>query len=93
MRILRNRVLVKLIDEDTFSSGGLLIPKTANTMPTVKATVIQLGERSQYGEWWMKKGDIVNLDAPQWAKQEYHQYVHEGARCLFVNENDINFVV
>lgn len=92
MKLLRNRVLVKILTDEQVSPGGLFIPRTVETLPTVKAEVLLLGT-SRYGEWWMKEGDIVNIDAPQWAKEPMHPIEHEGQRCLIVNENDINFVI
>ncbi len=58
MKLLRNRVLVKLLNKDVVSPGGIIIPKTVSTLATVEAEVILLGERSESGEWWVEVGSL-----------------------------------
>lgn len=91
MKLLRNRVLVKLLNKDVVSSGGIIVPKTVNTLATVQAEVVLLGERSESGEWWMNVGDIVNMDNPNNSVMPMQEVEYMGEACLIVNENDINF--
>jgi chaperonin GroES len=95
VRLLKNRILVRLLSGEQKSIGGIIIPETVGEKcnPTVKAEVILLGEKSQYGEWWLKVGDIVNMDNPKLAKSPMQEVEYEWQDCLIVNENDVNFVL
>lgn len=94
MQLLRNRVLVKLVNDEIISSGGIIIPKTVtHFVGSVKAQVLLLGQKSLYGEWWMKVGDFVKLDMPEYAYRKYTEVEYKGETCYIVNEDDINCVI
>lgn len=88
MRLLSNRVLVEIIDKEPITPGGVIMAE--DERPHVRAKVLLVGEKSQYGEWWINIGDVVKIDNPKFSVSPMTEIEFEGRECLIINENDIN---
>lgn len=84
---LGTRVLVKRIDEDQTSAGGIIIPDTAKEKPQ-EAEVVSLGTgKNEDGEiiaFSVKKGDRVLI-----SKYGGTDIKIEGVEHLILSESDI----
>lgn len=89
MLLLKNRLLVKEIEEEKKTKSGIAIPSIFKNEATIKAEVVMLGQKSQYGDWWLKVGDIVKMDNPKYSKVQMQEVEYNGDKCLIINENDV----
>jgi chaperonin GroES len=91
-RPLHDRVVVRRIDEDTKTAGGIIIPETAKEKP-VQGEVIAVGpgardESGQLVPLEVKKGDRVLFG--KWSGTEVKI---DGKEVLIMKESDILGVV
>lgn len=95
MTILRNRVLVTVINEDVITPGGIVSAEAAPAF--LKAKVLKVGTKSMYHKWfngwWLKEGDIVKIDNPAYATMPMTEIEFRGASCLIIDENDVNCIL
>ena len=87
-RPLHDRILVRRVDADVKSAGGIIIPDTAQEKP-LEAEVIAVGpgaydEKGKRVELDVKKGDFVLLG--KWAGTEVKI---DGEDLLVVKESDV----
>ncbi len=92
LRPLHDRVIVKRIEEDKKSAGGILIPDSAAEKP-LKAEVVSVGpgKRSDDGKVHavdVKKGDIVLI-----GKYSGTEVKVDGQDLVVLREDDIMAVV
>ena len=84
---LGTRVLVKRVDEDDTSEGGIIIPDTAKEKPQ-EAEVVSLGtgknEEGKSVEFSVKAGDRVLI-----SKYGGTDIKIDGGEHLILNESDI----
>lgn len=85
---LNDRILVKRMDEESVTSGGILIPDTAKEKP-LKGTVIAVGpgSRNDAGDlvpMELKVGDIVYFN--KWGSTEVKI---NGEDLLVMKESDV----
>lgn len=85
---LNDRILVKRMDEESVTSGGILIPDTAKEKP-LKGTVIAVGSgaRNDSGElipMELKVGDVVYFN--KWGSTEVKI---NGEDLLIMKESDV----
>ena len=91
---LSDRVLIKSVEQDTVSAGGIYIPPTAQGKEaTVQGRVLAVGpgRASTKGELMpmtVKEGDIVVFS--KYAGQEIQV---DGDDCLLVKESDVLGVI
>ncbi|MEL0114583.1 MAG: co-chaperone GroES [Rickettsiales bacterium] len=87
-RPLRDRVLVRRIDEEEKTSGGIIIPDTAREKPMQgKIVAVGSGARNEKGEIVpldVKTGDLVLFG--KWSGTEIKL---DGEELLIMNESDI----
>ena len=88
IRPLHDRVLVKRIEEETKTAGGIIIPDSAKEKPT-KGKVISVGKgsRNEAGQVVpldVKKGDVVLF--AKWGGTEIKV---DGEDYLIMKESDI----
>ena len=91
-RPLYDRVLVKRVEAETRSSGGLFIPETAKEKPQ-QAEVIAVGQgritkSGEVRELTVKPGDTVLF-----AKYSGNEIKIDGAEHLILREEDILAIV
>ena len=85
---LNDRILVKRMDEDSVTSGGIIIPDTAKEKP-LKGTVLAVGSgaRNESGElipMELKEGDVVFFN--KWGSTEVKI---NGEDLLVMKESDV----
>ena len=91
-RPLHDRVVVRRIDEDTKSAGGIIIPDTAQEKP-MQGEIIAVGsgardERGKVIALDVKKGDTVLFG--KWSGTEVKI---DGEELLIMKESDIMGVI
>ena len=91
-RPLHDRVLVRRVDEDEKTSGGIIIPDTAKEKPSQGEVVsVGPGERDDNGNRVtldVKKGDKILFG--KWSGTEVNV---NGEELLIMNESDIMGIV
>lgn len=85
---LNDRILVKRVDEESVTSGGILIPDTAKEKP-LKGTVVAVGSgaRNDSGDlipMELKVGDVVYFN--KWGSTEIKV---NGEDFLVMKESDV----
>ena len=87
-RPLHDRVVVRRIDEDEQSAGGIIIPDTAKEKPSQGEIIaVGPGARNEKGEITpldVKKGDLVLFG--KWSGTEVSL---DGEDLLIMNESDV----
>ena len=91
-RPLHDRVVVKRVDEDTKTKGGIIIPETAQEKPMQgKIIAVGPGARDESGKLVpldVKKGDTVLFG--KWSGNEVKI---DGEELLIMKESDIMGVI
>ena len=87
-RPLHDRVLVRRVEEDGVSSGGIIIPDTAKEKP-MQGGIVAVGPGVRN-----EKGDLVPLDVRAgdrvlFGKWSGTEVVVDGEDLLIMNESDI----
>ena len=87
-RPLHDRVLVKRVDSDQKTAGGIIIPDTAQEKPQ-QGTVVVVGpgknnEDGTTGAMNVKAGDVV-----LYGKYSGTEITYEGKDLLIMRESDI----
>ncbi|MBN4083075.1 co-chaperone GroES [bacterium AH-315-B06] len=87
-RPLHDRVLVRRLDEDEKSAGGIIIPDTAKEKPSQGEIIaVGPGARNDNGEIApldVKKGDLILFG--KWSGTEV---MLDGDELLIMNESDV----
>lgn len=88
IRPLQDRVLVKRVEEETTTSGGIIIPDSAKEKPS-KGEVVAVGSGSRND-----KGDVIPLEVKQgdvvlFAKWGGTEIKLDGEDFLIMKESDI----
>ena len=79
-RPLHDRVLVRRVESDQKTAGGIIIPDTAQEKP-MEGEVIEVGKK-------VKKGDTII-----YTKFSATEVQHDGEEYFFVAERDIIAVI
>ena len=92
MRPLHDRVIVKRMEEERTSPGGIVIPDTATEKP-IKGEVVAAGNGKL-----LENGDIRKLDVKVGDKVLFGKYAGtevkvEGEELLVMKEDDIMAVI
>ena len=92
IRPLQDRVIVKRVDEETTSAGGIIIPDTAKEKPQ-EGKVVSVG-RGKVGE----DGKVQPLDVKRGDKILFGKYAGteiklDGEEHLILREDDILGVI
>ena len=92
IRPLHDRVMVRRVEEDERSSGGIIIPDTAKEKPMqVKVVAAGAGARDDNGKVMpldVKKGDTILF--VKWSGTEV---TVEGDELLIMKESDIMGII
>ena len=88
VRPLHNRLIVRRIDEDEKTSGGIIIPDTAKEKPQ-QADVIAVGP-GKYDE----TGNIIKMDVQKGDRVLFSKYSGsevnlDGEEHLIITEDDV----
>ena len=92
IRPLHDRILVKRLDEETKTSGGLFIPDSAKEKP-IQAKIVAVGAGKRD-----KDGKVIALDVKAGDKVLFSKYSGtevkiDGEERLIVREDDILGVI
>lgn len=88
IRPLHDRVLVKRIEEETKTAGGIIIPDTAKEKPT-KGKVIAVGKGSRNEAGQIVPLDVKNGDVVLFAKWGGTEVKVDGEDYVIMKESDI----
>ena len=88
LRPLPDRLLVKRIDEDEKTQGGLIIPDTAKEKP-MQGKVIAVGEGKRLDDGEVMKLDVERGDKVLFGKYAGTEIQLEGEEHLIIREDDV----
>lgn len=80
---LYDRILVKRVEEETRSAGGIIIPDTAKEKP-LKGEVVAVGPGKDGNMMTVHKGDTV-----LYGKYAGQEFTYKGVDYLIMREDDI----
>ena len=87
-RPLHDRVVVKRIDEEEKTAGGIIIPDTAKEKPMQgKIVAVGPGKRNDSGE--LSPLDVKSGDTVIFGKWSGTEVTIDGQELLIMNESDI----
>ena len=92
IRPLHDRVIVKRIDEESKTAGGLYIPDTAKEKP-IQGEIIAVGAGKRDKEGTLHALDVKEGDRVLFSKYSGTEVKLEGEEHLIMREDDILAVV
>ena len=92
IRPLQDRILVKRIEEETKTSGGLFIPDTAKEKP-IQAKVIAVGAGKKDKEGKIHALDVKVGDRVLFSKYSGTEVKIDGEEHLIMREDDLLAVI
>ena len=88
LRPLHDRLLVKRVDEDEKTQGGLIIPDTAKEKP-MRGKVIAAGSGRRLEDGTVAKLDVAKGDEVLIGKYAGTEIQLEGEEHLVIREDDV----
>ncbi len=88
LKPLYDRVVVKPIEADEVSAGGIVIPDNAKEKPT-KGEVIAIGEGKPLDNGSLRAPKVKVGDKVIYGQYSGSAYKHEGTEYKIVKEDDI----
>jgi chaperonin GroES len=92
LRPLHDRVLVKRVDSDVKSSGGIIIPDTAQEKP-MEGKVISVGAGARGDDGKVQKLDVKKGDRILFGKWSGTEVKIDGDELLIMKESDIMGII
>jgi chaperonin GroES len=92
LRPLHDRVVVKRLEEDRTSPGGIVIPDTAKEKP-IQGEVIAVGKGKALEDGKLRAPDVKIGDRVLFTKYGGTEVKMDGAEYLVLREEDIMGVV
>jgi chaperonin GroES len=92
LRPLNDRVVVKRMEEETKTAGGIIIPDTAKEKP-IQGEVIAVGNGKVMEDGTRKALDIKKGDRVLFGKYAGTEITLDGQEVLIMREDDILAVV
>jgi len=92
LRTLHDRVLVKRLDSDTKSAGGIIIPDTAQEKP-MEGKVVSVGSGTRGDDGKMQKLDVKKGDRILFGKWSGTEVKVDGDDLLIMKESDIMGII
>jgi chaperonin GroES len=87
-RPLHDRIVVRRIEEDERTSGGIIIPDTAKEKPSQgKIIAVGPGSRDQQGK--LVKPDVKKGDRVLFSKWSGSEVTIDGEELLIMKESDV----
>ncbi len=87
-RPLHDRVLVRRVDEDTKTAGGIIIPDSAQEKPS-QGIVVAVGEGAVSEDGKVRKLDVKAKDRILFGKWSGNEVTIDGEELLIMKESDI----
>jgi chaperonin GroES len=88
VRPLYDRILVKRVEEETKTAGGLFIPDTAKEKPQ-KGLVVAVGNGKLQDDGTLRKLDVKEGDKVLFSKYTGNEIKMDGVEHLIMREDDI----
>ena len=88
IRPLQDRIIVKRIDEEEMSKGGILIPDTAKEKPQ-QAKVIAVGKGKVNEDGKLQPLDVQKADRVLLGKYSGTEVNIDGDELLIIREDDV----
>jgi chaperonin GroES len=88
LRPLHDQVLVKRIEEQSKTSGGLIIPDSAKEKP-MEAVVVAVGAGKVQEDGTVRKMDVKTGDKVLFTKYSGNEIKIDGVEHLILREDDI----
>ena len=88
MRPLHDRIVVKRIDEDDKTRGGIIIPETAKEKPQ-RGRVVTVGNGKLLEDGKLRPLDVHKGDTVLFAKYAGTEIQIEGEEHLIIREDDV----
>jgi chaperonin GroES len=88
IRPLQDRVLVKRVEEETKTKGGIIIPDTAKEKP-IEGEVVAVGNGKVLEDGTLRKLDVKVGDRVLFGKYSGTEVKLDGEERLIVREDDI----
>ena len=88
VRPLYDRILVKRVEEETKTAGGLFIPDTAKEKPQ-KGLVVAVGNGKLQEDGTIRKLDVKAGDKVLFSKYSGNEIKMDGVEHLIMREDDI----
>jgi len=92
LRPLQDRIIVKRLEEETMTAGGIFIPETAKEKPQ-KGEVIAVGNGKKTEEGKILPVDVKKGDKVLFGKYAGTEIKTEGEEYLMMREEDILAVI
>jgi chaperonin GroES len=92
IRPLNDRILVKRVEEETVTKGGLIIPETAKEKPQ-RGEVIAVGPGKRGDDGKRNPSDVKAGDMVLFAKYAGTEIKIDGIEHVFMREDDILGVI
>ncbi len=92
IRPLRDRIIVKRIEEEETSKGGIIIPDTAKEKPQ-EGKVIAVGKGVIREDGKLQKLDVKKGDRVLFSKYAGTEITLEGEERLILGEDDVLGIV
>ena len=91
-RPLHDRVLVRRVDEDTKTAGGIIIPDTAQEKPS-QGQIVSVGPGARDDNGAVQKLDVKKGDTVLFGKWSGTEVKVNGEDLLIMKESDIMGVI
>ena len=92
IRPLQDRIIVKRVDEEETTKGGIIIPDTAKEKPQ-EGKVISVGKGKVNEDGKLQKLDVKKGDKVLFSKYSGTEINIEGQEHLIIREDDVLGVV
>ena len=87
-RPLHDRVLVRRVDEDTKTAGGIIIPDSAQEKPS-QGVVVAVGSGTRGDDGKLTPLDVKEKDTVLFGKWSGSEVTIDGEELLIMKESDI----
>jgi chaperonin GroES len=91
-RPLHDRVLVRRVEEDTKTAGGIIIPDTAQEKPS-QGEIISVGPGARGEDGKVQKLDVKKGDKVLFGKWSGTEVKIDGKDLLIMKESDIMGII
>ncbi|MBF8272618.1 MAG: chaperonin Cpn10 [Magnetococcales bacterium] len=91
-RPLHDRIVVKRLDQDQKSSGGIIIPDTAKEKP-IQGEVLAVGKGAVNEEGKLRPMEVKTGDKVLFAKYAGTEVKLDGEELLIMRESDVMGII
>jgi chaperonin GroES len=92
IRPLHDRILVKRIEEETTTKGGIIIPDTAKEKPQ-EGRVVAVGTGKQLEDGSVRPLDVKTGDKVLFGKYSGNEVTLDGDELVIIREEDVLAII